>query len=672
MKNIALLSLLISATTLSSISAPINNKERRNFEVNKYTFHYAPVDGGSHQYYSADVYFSQNYFEHPSTEYDSHLATASLAFAISTFTEATLTYDEAWYTNQSKNVKAFLELLGFNSFTVNEDYKKSATINTIGLAAAKKEYDEYTVVAVAPRSGGYFREWASNVHLGDGSKSDYMHEGWYNAANKLIKFVTDFVNDNNVTGRVKLWMAGFSRGGATTNLAAGLLDNKINNGEKIFSTGTQLTRDDIYAYTFEAPQGANVNSKNVKKPKDSLYSNIFNIVNPLDIVPKLAMKEYGFTRFGIDKYVTNKFYEPDNYEINRKTFNTFLEIYHQNEEIVFKPDAFEMAGFEVKNLGIDILITLISAIATDSDMPAILTPFRDDTKKNYDANIAFNQLMSELVSEIGDRKNYAKKFQSNIEGLMNVVQYEGNDKPSIMTSLLKIVVIGAILNAVVGSTKLVKTTINAIWGDDLAADIAGLINTFLGPIGETYWEKPNELLSIGAYVSNIFQNHYPEVVFAHNAAQDSYYIDAYNEGKEGYQKLTLVPFMDNANYGRMHFFGYNDIGLRLDSKNGTRVINIEGHLLGKSDVKECKAGYAAGYYSYITEEKMDIFMPINRKYNISMKSYSKKPYHRCEYWAYYEFNYLANSGTISKQVDHKKEKVWFNSDRHKRDVTIKL
>ena len=69
---------------------------------------------------------------------------------------------------------------------------------------------------------------------------------------------------------------------------------------------------------------------------------------------------------------------------------------------------------------------------------------------------------------------------------------------------------------------------------------------------------------------------------------------------------------------------------------------------------------------------MDIFMPINRKYNISMKSYSKKPYHRCEYWAYYEFNYLANSGTISKQVDHKKEKVWFNSDRHKRDVTIKL
>ena len=384
------------------------------------------------------------------------------------------------------------------------------------------------------------------------------------------------------------------------------------------------------------------------------------------------MKEYGFTRFGIDKYVTNKFYEPDNYEINRKTFNTFLEMYHQNEETEFEPDAFQMAGFEAKNLGIDILTTLVAGIATDKDLPSILVPFRDNTKKNYDANIAFNQMMADLVNEMGNRNNYVKKYQSHIEGLMNVVQYEGNDKPSVMTALLKIVVIGAIMNAVIGSTKLLKTTINAIWGDDLAADIVGLVNGLLGPIGETYWEKPNELLSIGAYVGNIFQNHYPEVALAHNAAQDSYYIDAYNDGKGDSEKLILVPFMDNASYGRMHFFGYNDIGLRLDSKNGTRVINIEGHLVGKSDVKECKAGYAAGYYSYITEEKMDIFMPINRKYNISMKSYSKKPYHRCEYWAYYEFNYLANSGTIRKQVDHKKEKVCFNSDRHKRDVTIKL
>ena len=151
-----------------------------------------------------------------------------------------------------------------------------------------------------------------------------------------------------------------------------------------------------------------------------------------------------------------------------------------------------------------------------------------------------------------------------------------------------------------------------------------------------------------------------------------YYIDEYNQGKAETDKLQLVPFMDNADYVRMHFFGYNDIGLRLESKNGKRVINITGHILGKSDVETCDYGYAAGYYSYATEEKIDIFMPVNRKYNISMKSYSKKPYHRCEYWTYYEFLSLDNRGILRKQIDHKKEQTCFNSDRHKRDVTIKL
>ena len=67
---------------------------------------------------------------------------------------------------------------------------------------------------------------------------------------------------------------------------------------------------------------------------------------------------------------------------------------------------------------------------------------------------------------------------------------------------------------------------------------------------------------------------------------------------------------------------------------------------------------------------MELFMPVGRTYNISMKSYSKKPYHRCEYWAYYEFFSLDNSGRVRVQRDHKKEQVCFASDRHKRDVKI--
>lgn len=671
MKRIATLPLLMLILTLSSISATAVSPAT-NYDVEKIEAHYSPVEVGGPDYYSVDAYYSRNYFEHPSTEYDSHLASASLALACSTFTPFTLTYDDDWYLNQSKYAKEFFEKIEFNTFEVNEDYTKSAEANSIGACVAKKEYGDYTVVAIAPRSGGYYSEWAGNVNLGDGSKSDYMHQGWYIAANKLINFLSEYVSDNNVTGKVKLWMSGFSRGGATTNIAAALIDNKINNNEQLFSSNVSVTRDDVYAYTFEAPQGANVNSKTIKKPKDSLYNNIFNIVNPLDIVTKLAMKQYGFTRFGIDKYITNKFYDPDNYDNNRRTSNTFLRMYHQNALTEIKPDKFEMAGFEVTNFGADIATVLVSALATDYDLPTILTPFRDETKTNYDANIAAEIFIDELVDNLGDRNKYASKYQSKLERMMILVQSEKNALPNIMTTVLKIISISAIMDATSITSKFTKKAIASIWDDEFATELYDLITALNGPLASTYWEKPNELLSIAAYASYIVQNHYPEAVFAHVASQDSYYIDEYNQGKDDSEKLQLVPFMDNADYARMHFFGYNDIGLRLESKKGERVINIEGHVFGKSDVKSCNKGYAAGYYSYVTEEKMDLFMPINRKYNISMKSYSKKPYHRCEYWAYYEFLALDNRGVLRVQKDHKKESVYFNSDRHKRDVTIKL
>ena len=59
-----------------------------------------------------------------------------------------------------------------------------------------------------------------------------MHEGWYNAAKKLIKFLDDYATSKNITGKVKVWIADFSRGGATLNIAAGLLDNDIYNNKK--------------------------------------------------------------------------------------------------------------------------------------------------------------------------------------------------------------------------------------------------------------------------------------------------------------------------------------------------------------------------------------------------------------------------------------------------------
>ena len=668
MKNIGLMLLLSFGMVTGVASGSVPVRETISYEVLKQTFTYAPeFRSETRPHFVNDIYFSQSYFEHSSYEYDPHLATASLCLAISTYPDYGVYDDPDWYEKQPKFIKAALEGIGFNSFTTNEDFVQSARIDTIGLAVAKKEFSDYTVIAVAPRSGGYYSEWANNMHLGDGSQSDYMHEGWYNAANKLIDFVSDYVIDNQITGRVKLWITGFSRGGATTNIAAGLIDNKLDKGEKIFNNQVELKKEDVYAYTFEAPQGANVNSSNVKPPKDEIYGNIFNVVNPNDIVPKVAMAEYGFTRFGVDKFITTKFFDSSNYNSNRATFKALHNIANQNDEIIYSGDDFGMYGLQVEDfLKILTVVPAIIDFFTDGDFGSL----KDKTKKNYDANIASMLLIEELTSNLGSRANYVKKYQTPMENLMLAIKNEKLGKMSSMPLLvLKMIAVSAVSGSLLGNFNSLKDSVREAAGDH-ATSIIDALDVLMDPLFDTYWERPNELISIGIHVFDIFQNHLSDVNLAHLQAQDSYYVDSYNESHE--EKISVVPLRDNADFGRMKFFGFNDLGLRLESKNGTRVVNVEGHLLGKSDIKQCDSEYAVGYYSYITEEKMELFMPINRKYNISMKSYSKKPRHRCEYWAYYQFNALDNRGSKKVQLDHKKTTAYFNSDRYKRDVTINL
>lgn len=666
MKKIGLVCLLSFGivTGVANGVAPVRAAE--TYEVSKYTFTYAPDNRfETKPHFTGDIYFSQSYFEHSSYEYDPHLATTSFCLAISTYPDYG-NYDEEWYLTQPKFIKGALETIGFDSFTTNEDYLQTARFDSIGLAAAKKKFDNYTVIAVAPRSGGYYREWANNMCLGDGSKSDYMHEGWYNAANKMIDFVINYVNEYQVTGRVKLWMTGFSRGGATANVASGLVDARLDKGEKLFGNQASLTKEDVYAYTFEAPQGANVNSKTIKLPKDALYGNIFNIVNPNDVVPKMAMSEYGFTRFGVDKFITTKFYDYENYKNNRNTFKKFHDLDNQNDEVVYSADDFGMYGLKIEDFlkVITVIPAIVGLITGDFGQ------VKDNTKANYDANIASTLFIEQLTSELGSRNNYVKKYQEPMENLMLIMKNEQfTDIPSTGGLLVRLFLLTTISSSIIGNINAIKNAIKVAAGS-YATRIVELLDVLTNPMIAAYWERPNELISIAVHISDIFQNHFSDVTFAHMQAQDSYYVEDYNANNE--EQITVVPLRNNADFGRMKFFGFNDLGLRLESKKGTRVVNVEGHILGKSDIKQCDAEYAVGYYSYITEEKMELFMPINRKYNISMKSYSKKPRHRCEYWAYYQFIALDNRGKKMVQLDHKKDTAYFNSDRFKRDVTIKL
>ena len=681
MKNV--LKKLINITLVITMIIPmftplIANAENDEVQKTEYsiTYNYKVFNNTQAITEKYTLYYSDAYFSHPSTEYDSHLSTLSMYM---TYFSMIMGYpenedDTRWYSEQVSRIRGFFDNIGFEKFAANSDYTSRTRFDSIGVAIASKKVGNDTVIAVVPRSGGYYREWGNNVWLGDGSKSDYMHEGWYKAANNLLIFLDQYVSDNNITGNIKLWMAGYSRGGATTNIAAGLLDNKIDKGQKIFSNGANLTHNNLYAYTFEAPQGANVNSKTVKAPTDKIYNNIFNIVNPNDLVPKVAMQEWGFTRFGIDRYITTKFFNPERYGDNRYVYKALWTNDNGKKWEDYKGDDLTVRGINGDQILMIDYMPLGTLEAVIEFATYGLEMFKEDTTKaNYDANIVAMTILEDMTNRIGSRENYVKTYQGVLKNTLSEVMNDNMQKANDSMDDAILAMVFAAVQAKLNE----KYMLGKIYGDDLPGVMVPLLLSIFD-------EHPTELLTLGLNGSNVFQNHEPIVTITHMEAQDSYYIDDYNKNHDN--RIYIVPLHDNADMFRADFFGFNDLHVwkadnvtnwlqeagNLNSPNN--LVYVEGHLFGKSEVHVAQPSCAVGYYSYVTEEKMKLFCQPNHKYRLSMKSYSKKTGHKIEYNGYYQrfrvdglntFTIFGSQARIPnklKLLDSYSNKIDFNSD----------
>ena len=162
-----------------------------------------------------------------------------------------------------------------DSITLNKAYLKAPQEDSIGVVLAKKKIDGKTLIAIVVRGGGYEKEWASNFNIYNSGGE--AHPGFQSAANQVNQAFSQYILDQNITGDIKVWVVGYSRGAATANLVAAHLNDMANK-----YTAVSLEKKDIYAYTFETPQ--NTKSTNAKK---STYDNIFNIINPIDVVTKV-------------------------------------------------------------------------------------------------------------------------------------------------------------------------------------------------------------------------------------------------------------------------------------------------------------------------------------------------------------------------------------------------
>lgn len=269
--------------------------------------------GGSDQ---ANFVFDQSFFNGSSFDYSNQVSTFALCLALSAFGAND---DQSKYEESPNNVGDFMAKLRCRDITYNDDYTKPTEHDSIGLACAHRtiqaDGSTYELVLMGIRGANYFFEWCGN--LAAGGSDD--HQGFTTAAKKALNFLEGYVTEHVPNDYpLKIVISGFSRASATANMAGGLLvrsawQNDLPKNEDSSKSGYVLGgkqkgegsiypfpkhvvhQKDVYVYGFEVPSGAyssaTVDADALKYWSSNYgmnpFGNIYSIVNPCDLVPKV-------------------------------------------------------------------------------------------------------------------------------------------------------------------------------------------------------------------------------------------------------------------------------------------------------------------------------------------------------------------------------------------------
>ena len=240
----------------------------------------------------ARFFYTDGFFAEDPCTYNNHLATASLCMAMSAFYS-----NEGDYPAKRKNIIQYMKDIGVAESDIYANRYNTITPQTdsIGVTIGMKRLsDGRVLIPVAIRGSNYELEWVSNVTIGRTGEV----EGFGRAAEKVFGEVKRYIARKNLqaeisSGNVIFWVAGYSRGGAVTNLTAKrLVDEYSAAGNKIFAYGLE-------------PAIGGVASK---EKSGSNYNCIHSVVNRADLVPRVAPYVMGFKRYGVDHYIPGSDY----------------------------------------------------------------------------------------------------------------------------------------------------------------------------------------------------------------------------------------------------------------------------------------------------------------------------------------------------------------------------
>ncbi len=289
------------------------------------SYQFTMSGGGNHQ--STDSFqFEEAYFLNPSSSVCLPLAELSAQVSLASTSwygdgEDPLELDPS---ENAHNLVAMLGKMGFEDIEFNAYYSLEELENSAAVAIACKSLSELdetcTLLAIVPRSAGYKQEWAGDFLIG----ATGMHEGFRAARDEALRFLKQYIENHEIRGRIKVWIAGHSRGAAVANLIAGFL---AGGGAIYFGSDVQFAPEDIYCYGTATPSviRSGISQRNELSvsgtrggdygadtpgepfvypgegtciPNSPIYAGIKSCAMMNDLVSALTPQKWGYSRYG--------------------------------------------------------------------------------------------------------------------------------------------------------------------------------------------------------------------------------------------------------------------------------------------------------------------------------------------------------------------------------------
>ena len=403
---ISLLLCLVLIVSLVPAAAAADTGDARTVTVR-----YASGHGENDHDYEATFTYSDELFTKSGYTYRQDLAEMSLGLAFAAFSSKDSQYSDNYATG-NRNFVSMAEQCGFENIQSNKWMFQPAETDSIGINCASKTIRDnggsYTLIAVGVRGNNYHAEWGGNARL----DATGEHKGFALGCDQALDYLRSYIADTGISGRVKIWIAGYSRGAAVSNMVGGALDNGYSLGE-----GVSLSPHDLYCYCYETPMGTTKN-----QVQGRLYDNIQNLVNANDLVTYVAFDNWDFARYGVDHVVPTK--GDDNYlNYKAKMLREFYQI-PNNGGNIYWPDHFQAWGIDPKDITSGDLGKIFKVNMTQKEFYADLSEAITTCLVSSRADYAEN-MQDFLIALLGDifgkadrdtsavAMTFAKKLQDN-------------------------------------------------------------------------------------------------------------------------------------------------------------------------------------------------------------------------------------------------------------------